>query len=96
MSSMRTAFSNWLNENGFFDWVEWGRLSQMGWTGTAFWTGLNGDAFFDWVESERLINDQLMTNSSFSAIAKDFHRAKLCFSTDRAIRFPSKIRVTWS
>jgi hypothetical protein len=45
--------------DGFFEWVEWGRLFQMGWMGTAFSTGLNGDGFsyelngdgfFKWVE----------------------------------------------
>jgi hypothetical protein len=43
---MGTAFSNGLNEDGIFSWVEWGRLFQMGWLGTAFSAGLNGDGFF--------------------------------------------------
>jgi hypothetical protein len=51
---MRTAFSNGLNGNGFFSWVEWGRLFQLGRMGTAFSAGLNGDGFFKWVEWERL------------------------------------------
>jgi hypothetical protein len=47
---MGTAFSNGLNEDRFLIWVEWGRLSHMGWMGTAFSYGLNGDGFFKWVE----------------------------------------------
>ncbi len=39
---------------GFFDWVECGRLSRLGWMGTAFSNGLNGNGFFGWVEWERL------------------------------------------
>jgi hypothetical protein len=60
---MGTAFSNGLNENGFFKWVEWGRLFHLGWMGmafhlgwmgTAFSSGLNGNGFFIWVEWGRL------------------------------------------
>jgi hypothetical protein len=51
---MGTAFSDGLNGDGFFKWVEWGRLFQMGWLGTAFSAGLNGDGFFSWVEWGRL------------------------------------------
>jgi hypothetical protein len=40
------AFFNGLNENGFFNWVEWERLFRLCWMGTAFSTGLNGDGFF--------------------------------------------------
>jgi hypothetical protein len=47
---MRTTFSAELNEDGFFGWVEWGRLYQMGWMRTAFSNGLNEDGFFGWVE----------------------------------------------
>jgi hypothetical protein len=43
---MRTAFSNELNEDGFFKWVEWGRLFQLGWLGTAFLYELNENGFF--------------------------------------------------
>jgi hypothetical protein len=50
---MGTAFSKELNGDGFFKWVEWGRLFQLGWLGTAFSNGLNGDGFFKWVEWER-------------------------------------------
>jgi hypothetical protein len=45
-----TAFSAGLNGDGFFKWVEWGRLFQLGWLGTAFSAELNGDGFFSWVE----------------------------------------------
>jgi hypothetical protein len=41
MGWMGTAFSNGLNGDGFFEWVEWGRLFHMDWV---------GDGFFDWVE----------------------------------------------
>jgi hypothetical protein len=51
---MRTAFSDELNGNGFFSWVEWGRLFQLGWLGTGFSDGLNGDGFFSWVGWGRL------------------------------------------
>jgi hypothetical protein len=57
---MKTAFSNELTEdaeNGFFRWIEWGRLFQLDWLGwlrTTFSAGLNGDDFFDWVEWGRL------------------------------------------
>ncbi len=56
---MRTSFSVGLNGNGFFTWVEWGRLfiwvewgrlfnmGWMGWMGTAFSNGLNGNVFFN-------------------------------------------------
>jgi hypothetical protein len=47
---MRTAFSNGLNGDGFFKWVEWGRLFHKGWMGRAFLTELNEDGFFGWVE----------------------------------------------
>jgi hypothetical protein len=47
---MGTAFSNELNEDGIFKWVEWGLFFQMGWLGTAFSNGLNGDGFFKWVK----------------------------------------------
>jgi hypothetical protein len=30
MGWMETAFSDELNEDDFFDWVEWGRLFHMG------------------------------------------------------------------
>jgi hypothetical protein len=52
---MGTAFLNELNGNGFCSWVDWGRLSHMGWMetafpneliGTAFSAGLNRDGFF--------------------------------------------------
>jgi hypothetical protein len=51
---MGTAFSAGLSEDGFFRWVEWGRLFQMGWLGTAFSTELAGDGFFNWVGWGRL------------------------------------------
>jgi hypothetical protein len=60
---MGTAFLNGLNENGFFSWVDWGRLSHMGWMKTAFSNELietafsaelNEDGFFSWVEWGRL------------------------------------------
>jgi hypothetical protein len=51
---MGTAFSDGLNGDGLFSWVEWGRLFQMGWMGIAFSAGLNGDGFFRWVEWGRL------------------------------------------
>jgi hypothetical protein len=41
---MGTAFSNGLNGDGFFGWVEWERLFW------AFSNELNGDGFFKWVE----------------------------------------------
>jgi hypothetical protein len=43
---MRTAFSNKLDEDGFFTWVGWGRLFYLGWMETAFLPGLNGNGFF--------------------------------------------------
>jgi hypothetical protein len=43
---MGTAFSDELAGDGFFNWVGWGRLFQLGWLGTAFSAGLNGDGFF--------------------------------------------------
>jgi hypothetical protein len=51
---MGTAFSAGLNGDGFFKWVEWGRLFQLGWLRTAFSAGLAGDGFFGWVEWGRL------------------------------------------
>jgi hypothetical protein len=51
---MGTAFSAGLNGDGFFGWVEWERLLQLGWLGTAFANGLAGDGFFKWVEWGRL------------------------------------------
>jgi hypothetical protein len=51
---MRTTFSAELIEDGFFRWVEWGRLFQLGWLGTAFSAGLVWDGFFRWVEWGRL------------------------------------------
>jgi hypothetical protein len=51
---METAFWTGLNEDGFFKWVEWGRLFQVGCMGTAFSYGLNEDGFFIWVEWKRL------------------------------------------
>jgi hypothetical protein len=50
MGWLGTAFSNGLNEDGFFKWVGWGRLLQLGWMGTAFSTALNEDGFFKWIE----------------------------------------------
>jgi hypothetical protein len=44
---MGTAFSAGLNGDGFCNWVEWGRLLQLGWMGTA---GLNRDGLFKLVE----------------------------------------------
>jgi hypothetical protein len=44
---MGTAFSDGLNGDGFFKWVEWERLFRLGW---AFSNGLNGEGFFGWVE----------------------------------------------
>jgi hypothetical protein len=41
---MGTAFSAGLNGDGFFKWVEWGRLFQVGLLGTAFSDGLAEDA----------------------------------------------------
>ncbi len=41
MGWLGTAFSNGLNGDGFFRWVGWGRLFQMGWLGT-----LAEDSFF--------------------------------------------------
>jgi hypothetical protein len=43
---MGTAFSNELDGNGFFKWVGWGRLFQLGWMGTAFLFELNKNGFF--------------------------------------------------
>jgi hypothetical protein len=43
---MGTAFSAGLAGDGFFKWVDWGRLFQMGSMRTAFSDGLNGDGFF--------------------------------------------------
>jgi hypothetical protein len=51
---MGIAFSAGLNGDGFFSWVEWGRLFQMGWLRTTFSAGLAGDGFFSWVEWEPL------------------------------------------
>jgi hypothetical protein len=44
---MWPAFSNELNGDGFFGWVEWERLFRLGWT---FSNELNGNGFFKWVE----------------------------------------------
>jgi hypothetical protein len=55
-NTVRTAFSTGLNENGFFDGVEWGRLFRLGQMGTVFSTELNGDGFFNWVKWERLFH----------------------------------------
>jgi hypothetical protein len=51
---MGTAFSTGLNGDGFFDWVEWGRLFQTSWLETAFSNELNEDRFFIWVGYGRL------------------------------------------
>jgi hypothetical protein len=51
---MGIAFSAGFNEDGFFSWVEWGRLFQMGEMGTAFSDWLNGNGFFRLVEWGRL------------------------------------------
>jgi hypothetical protein len=40
-----TTFLTELNEDGFFGWVEWGRLFQLGWMRTAFSDELNETAF---------------------------------------------------
>jgi hypothetical protein len=53
---MGTAFSNGLDGDGFFIWVEWVRLFHLGWMGTAFLSGLNEDGFFIWVEWVRLFH----------------------------------------
>jgi hypothetical protein len=46
--------------DGFFNWVEWGRLFQMGWMRTAFSTG-----FFGWVDLERFFQmSEIKTSSS--------------------------------
>jgi hypothetical protein len=59
MGWIGTDFSAELAGDGFFKWVEWGRLFQLswlgtafqlGWLGTAFSAGLNGNRFFSWVE----------------------------------------------
>jgi hypothetical protein len=51
---MGTVFSDGLNENGFFSWVEWERLFELGWLRTAFSNGLTEDRFFKWVQWGRL------------------------------------------
>jgi hypothetical protein len=38
-----------LNGYGFFNWVGWGRLFQLGWMRTAFSNELNENGFFDWL-----------------------------------------------
>jgi hypothetical protein len=43
---MRTAFSAEWNEDGFFRWIKWGRLFELGWMRTAFSDGFNEDGFF--------------------------------------------------
>jgi hypothetical protein len=43
---MRTTISYELNGDGFFDWVEWGRLFEMSWLRTAFSNELAEDGFF--------------------------------------------------
>jgi hypothetical protein len=62
---MGTAFSNGLNGDGLFKWVEWERLFRLSYMRTAFFTGLNGTAssyglngkgFFDWVAWGRLFH----------------------------------------
>jgi hypothetical protein len=44
------AFSNGLNGDGFFDWVEWGRLFQNGLNGDGFFKWFDWNGFFKWVE----------------------------------------------
>jgi hypothetical protein len=47
---MGTAFSNDSNEDGFFIWIEWGRLFEMGRMGTAFSNGSDENGFFNWID----------------------------------------------
>jgi beta-xylosidase len=54
---MRTTFSNELNENDFFswvDWIDWERLFRLSWMRTTFSTELNENDFVDWIEWKRL------------------------------------------
>jgi hypothetical protein len=43
---MRTAFLAELNEDGFFKWVGWESLFQLGLMGIAFSAEVNEDGFF--------------------------------------------------
>ncbi len=53
MGSMGTALLTKLNEYGFFKWVEWGRLFQMGWMGTASQM-VEWERLFELIERGRL------------------------------------------
>jgi hypothetical protein len=69
---MGTALSNGLDEDGFFKWIEWGRLFRLGWMRTAFSAVLNEDGFFDWVEWERLFRlDWMRTAFSYELNEND-------------------------
>jgi hypothetical protein len=57
--------------DGFFEWVEWGRLFQMGWMGTAFSNGLNGNGIFDWVEWGRLFHMSWMGTAFSNELNED-------------------------
>jgi hypothetical protein len=57
-----------LVEDGFFRWVEWGRLFQLGWLGTAFSDGLNGDGLFSWVGWGRLFRLSWL-GTAFSSVS---------------------------
>jgi hypothetical protein len=57
LRTLRTTFSNELNEDDFFSWVDWVDrewLFRLNWIETTFSTELNEDDFVDWIEWERL------------------------------------------
>ncbi len=62
------AFSYGLGGDGFFIWVEWGRLFRMR---TAFWNengvsnGLNRDAFFSGLNEDGFNQETLMIHTCF-------------------------------
>jgi hypothetical protein len=69
---MKTICSNEINENDFFEWVEWRRLFQMSWIEITFSNKLNRNHFFKWVQMSWMKTSSSNENdlSSFQSTAR--------------------------